>query len=67
MRHTVVIDDELLAETTKALGTSTIRETIETALREALRKRRLQELRALLGNIDMDVTDEELEQWRADE
>jgi Arc/MetJ family transcription regulator len=67
MRHTVVIDDELLRETTKALGTTTIRETIEAALREALRTRKLQELRALLGNIDMDVTDEELEQWRADD
>ena len=67
MRHTVVIDDELLAETTKALGTSTIRETIEAALREALRRRRLEEFRASLGAWDYDVTDEELEQWRADD
>jgi Arc/MetJ family transcription regulator len=67
MRHTVVIDDELLAETTNALGTGTIRETIETALREALQKRKLRKLRALLGTVDMDVTDEELEHWRADD
>jgi len=62
MRRTVVIDDELLDEAQKALGTSGIRETVEAGLREAIRRRRLNELRQALGTIDLDLSLEDL--WR---
>ncbi|MDO8688400.1 MAG: type II toxin-antitoxin system VapB family antitoxin [Dehalococcoidia bacterium] len=64
MRRTVVIDDELLNEARSVLGTTGIRETLETGLREAIRRRRLEELRRCLGTIDLDLTPEELERLR---
>ncbi len=62
MRRTVVIDDDLLDEAQRALGTSGIRETVEAGLREAIRRRRLQELRQALGTIELDLSLEDL--WR---
>ena len=64
MRRTVVIDDRLLEEAREALGTRGVRETIEAGLREAIRKRRLEELRRSLGTIELDLTPEELERLR---
>lgn len=64
MRRTVVIDDELLDEARRILGTKGIRETIETGLREAIRRRRLEQLRRYLGKADMDLTNEELARLR---
>ena len=64
MRRTVVVDDELLDEAREALGTRTIRETIEVGLREAVRRRRLAELRRSLGKIPLDLTADELEKLR---
>jgi Arc/MetJ family transcription regulator len=66
MRRTVVVDDRLLEEAREALGTTSIRETIETGLREAIRRRRIAELRRSLGAIDLDLTAEELERLRDD-
>ncbi|MET7344673.1 type II toxin-antitoxin system VapB family antitoxin [Streptomyces sp. NPDC005547] len=41
MTRTVIdLDDELVADVAKALGTSTKKETVETALREVLENRR---------------------------
>jgi len=41
MSRTVIdLDDELLADVAKALGTGTKRETVNTALREVLENRR---------------------------
>ena len=41
MSRTVIdLDDELLADVAKALGTSTKKETVNTALREVLENRR---------------------------
>jgi len=64
MRRTVVIDDDLLEEAQRALGTRGIRETIETGLREAVRRKRLEQLRRSLGTFDLDLTPEELEKLR---
>jgi Arc/MetJ family transcription regulator len=55
------LDDDLLAEVSKALGTSTKKETVNTALREVLETRRramaLTRLRALVedGAIDSEI------------
>jgi Arc/MetJ family transcription regulator len=63
-RRTVEIDDEVLPEAREALGTAGVRDTIETALREATRRRRLEELRRSLGTYDLDLTQEELARLR---
>lgn len=60
MRRTIVLDDKILAEAREVLGTRTIRETVELALREATRRKRLEELRQSLGTWDIDITLEEL-------
>ena len=64
MRRTVVVDDKLLEEARQALGTKGIRETIEAGLREAVRRRRLEELRRSLGKVKLDLTLEELARLR---
>ena len=64
MRRTVVIDDNLLEEARKVLGTKGIRETVEAGLREAVRRRRLEELRRSLGHLELDLTPEELVRLR---
>ncbi len=64
VRRTIVIDDQPLQEARRALGTRTIRETVETSLREAVRRRRLEELRRSLGKVDLDLTPEDLARLR---
>lgn len=60
MRTTIVLDDKLLQDARTALGTPTIRETVELALREAVRKRRLEEFWESMGTWEIDMTLEEL-------
>ncbi len=60
MRRTVVIDDKLLEEARQVLGTKSIRDTVEAGLREAIRKRRLEQLRRSLGKVELDLTLDEL-------
>ncbi len=59
MRKTsVVIDDELVARVRILLGTSSIRETIDRALREVERREaRRQEIRALIEMDGLDLRD----------
>ncbi len=59
MRKTsVVIDDELIARVRILLGTSSIRETIDKALREVERREaRRQEIRALIEMDGLDLSD----------
>lgn len=64
MRRTVVVDDRLLEEARQALGTSGVRETIEAGLREAVRRRRLEELRRSLGKTKLNLTPQELARLR---
>ncbi|MBI4201935.1 MAG: type II toxin-antitoxin system VapB family antitoxin [Chloroflexi bacterium] len=66
MRRTVVIDDDLLEDAKKEFGTKGIRETIEAAMREGIRKRRLEEFRLTFGTWDLELTPEMLEQLRDD-
>lgn len=64
MRRTVVIDDKLLEEARRVLGTRSIRDTVETGLREAIRRRRLEQLRRSLGKVELGLTSEELARLR---
>ena len=58
-KTTVEIDDDLIARVRVLLGTSTIKETIDTALREVERQEaRLKEIKALIGMDGLDLADE---------
>ncbi|MFJ1615850.1 MULTISPECIES: type II toxin-antitoxin system VapB family antitoxin [unclassified Streptomyces] len=59
-RTLIDLDDELVADVAKALGTSTKKETVDTALREVLENRRralaLTRLRAAADEGSFDLT-----------
>ena len=49
MRTNIEIDDELMAKAMQVFGAKTKRETVETALREAMRVRQQEALMELCG------------------
>lgn len=64
MRTTIVLDDALVHEAREALGSRTIKDTVERALRETVRMHRTQRLLSLIGTLELDLTPEELHEWR---
>jgi len=64
MRTTVDIDNELMAEAMRLLGTKTKKETIRLALEALIRDRRRELLRGKLANTDLSFDLEELERLR---
>ena len=67
MRRTVVIDDTLLEDARRLLGTKGISDTIEEALREVIRRSRLEQLRNSLGDMELGLNLEELTKLRETE
>ncbi len=61
---TVTLDEKLLAEAQKALGTSSKAETIRQALSLALRRKRLNEALARRGTIALDLDQSNLAKLR---
>jgi Arc/MetJ family transcription regulator len=55
MRTTLDIPAELLEEARTALGFTSKTDTIVLALRELVRKHRVEELKGLLGKVTLDV------------
>jgi len=55
MRTTLDLPAELLEEARTALGFTSKTDTVVVALRELVRRRRLDELKALLGRVRLDV------------
>ncbi len=57
MRTTLDLPDDLLEEARTALGFKSKTDTVVMALRELLRRRRLEELKGLMGRVrlEMDV------------
>ena len=51
MRTNIVIDDELMAEAQRLTGIATKRETVEQALRQLVRLKRQEALRAERGQL----------------
>ncbi len=64
MWRTVVIEDSLLEDAQRLLGTRGIRDTVEKALREVIRRHHLEQLRQSLGTLDLGLTSEELTKLR---
>ena len=55
MRTTLDIPEDLLDEARRALGFKSKTDTIIVALRELLRKRRIEELKEMMGAVRLDV------------
>jgi Arc/MetJ family transcription regulator len=64
MKTTIEIDRHLLQQAQKALGTDTIKGTVEASLRTVIRKDQLQKLADALGTMRLDLTSEQLRQQR---
>jgi Arc/MetJ family transcription regulator len=55
MRTTLDIPEELLEEARKTLGFQSKTDTVIQSLRELLRRRRIEELKQMLGHVRLDV------------
>jgi Arc/MetJ family transcription regulator len=55
MRTTLDLPEDLLDEARAALGFKSKTDTIILALRELVRRRRLEELKALMGRVRLDI------------
>lgn len=55
MRTTLDLPDELLEEARRLLGFKSKTDTVVLSLRELVRKRRVDELKDLLGSIELDI------------
>jgi Arc/MetJ family transcription regulator len=55
MRTTLDIPGDLIEEARAALGFKSKTDTVVLALRELVRRRRLDELKALLGHVDLEI------------
>ena len=67
MRRTVIIGNTLLMDAQRVLGTSGIRDTVEEALRQVIRRDRLEQLRNSFCTINLGFTFVELTSLRAEE
>jgi Arc/MetJ family transcription regulator len=63
-RMTVTLDETILEEAKHLLHTHTKRETIETALKEIIKQKKREKAIEHCGNIELDITQEELESYR---
>ena len=66
MRTTVDIDPDLLAEAMRLCEARTKKEAIHTSLTELVRRRHIEDLKAMAGTLDLDLDPEQLERLRAD-
>jgi Arc/MetJ family transcription regulator len=67
MRTTVDIDPKLLAEAMRFCAAKTKKGVIHASLAEFVRRRHLEELKAMAGTLDLDLDAEELQRLRADD
>ena len=64
MKTTIEIDAALLRQAQKALGTTTIKGTVDASLKAIVRQRQLQVLADALGTIPLELTTEQLRRQR---
>ena len=55
MRTTLDVPDNLLEEARELLGFKSKTDTVTLALRELIRRRRLEELKAMMGSVRLDI------------
>jgi len=67
VKTTLYVDRNLLEEATKLAGLKSFTETIHAALSEFVRRKRLEQLAASLGTIDLALDDRALEELRRDD
>jgi Arc/MetJ family transcription regulator len=67
MRTTVDIDERLIREAMSLLKVNTKRQAVQKSLEAVVRQARRRRLRSKLGNIELDITLEELHEMRRDE
>jgi Arc/MetJ family transcription regulator len=67
-RTSIVVEDELLEEAQRALGTRGLKETVYAALHEAIRTRKRKQLLARLrdpGGFDDEALRQARDEWRS--
>ena len=64
MKTTLEVDEVLLKQVKKILGTGTIRETVEQSLKAVIRQKALQQLADAAGTIPLTLTVEGLAKQR---
>lgn len=64
MKTSVEIDEKLLAQVRRILGTETLRETIEKSFEEVVQRKALEQSAQWLGKIDLDLTRESIRKQR---
>ena len=67
MATTGTVSRDLVSEAKRLTGLRTNREVTEFALSELIRRVRLESLKARLGTVELDVTPEDIERWRAED
>jgi len=67
LRTTLYVNRDLLEEAMRLAKSRKMTETVDLALREFIRKRRIERLASRLGTQDLDLTLEGLEEMRRDE
>lgn len=65
MRTNIDIDDSLLAEAMQAAGTTTKKATVESGLRELIRRHRLRKVQELRGTVEWVGDLEEMRRGRS--
>jgi len=65
MKTTIEIDEKALKAAQRALGTTTIKGTVDASLKEVVRQRQLRELADALGTIELDLTPDQIRKQRA--
>ncbi len=55
MRTTIDIPEELIEEARRVLGFKSKTDTVVLSLRELIRRRRIEELKNLLGSVELDI------------
>jgi len=67
MTTRVSVSEELLAEARRADGGRNRRELVEEALRQYIKRQRIEGLIGMFGKTELAMTQEDLERWREDD
>jgi Arc/MetJ family transcription regulator len=66
MRTTIEMNVDLLRQAMEVLGVKTKREAVHRALEAVIREKRRERLRSRLGSVELNLTQESLDEMRRD-